>query len=961
MAIGGVYPTRATAVFISEEGFELTDLYTGTDKTYLLARYRNGALDWQGNVLSDGISESNWELNRRYLTIKASDNLSTLKSYPFTDALGENYGNTGDNIQSFLWAIKEGLKKTGFNMNIWSFVDLKPLVQGIGGSLFTVTLSPPLTSRADYFVFEFDTIAERSVLYDAIDPNDILEFIDGSMEGLKFTVVSKTVTTTRFPYSFRLYVSELIPAHSRQSVTISVAPPSSTVDGEDPLYNTNHDVRVWIKDSNIEGKTYYEARGGAMNTWEVLDAIARQWGVVIQQNKGHWEVRRWNADKLPSNTYEWFVYNSEGTPIGRQPFGSDVSLPCKPTDRAYRIFGTSLKMDRVLKNVIVNYQYKYKQEGDSMKNLVDNPNFEGVTVGSVPQWTIMSILSDSAPMSITPLTTGIPPLDINNAAIIKNYNKYTFLANRSLYKDANPIRQVNRGDRLKISWWEKIDGDRIYKGDEGAILRISIRESYTYVFNSGPDNILYDAVLSGIDRPEVRNVQGASTLYQGYRASWRKKTEAGGDYCFVSVLKERDGIGKGSWRQISLDVEAVPISGFVTLEIIGVGCIPDILPVDIIYQIPVGQRSEKRAYVNSLVANPNDNNKKTLFGDTTALLSLSPVVPDTYELTITGFQFNKIIDANNEAVPQIDPFMYPDFQSQLTREYTDTISDIDVLTGDDYGEYAEDRISGMSWGDNITLFWDTWDNRYGWSRQGLVTAKSVMEMYWKPTTLLQCEINYTGLHWSSRITFEELPGKRFVILNGSIGGDRSTFRGVLKEILDENEDVLPPGGNDGNSTVNPDWQPTGATRCVRDVDGLNTGDVERVETDINQASPTYGQERWAPAGTDTSTCPIGSPPDIAWGEQLTFFANTLRRVPYAKSGDTYTVAFSNDGSNVYLRFLHLASLGTIRSIKYETGATSTTGWEYEPDVIIEGYTYKHIKLSWFVGVITNLVVNFEIN
>src|SRR5690606_5656971 len=158
----------------------------------------------------------------------------------------------------------------------------------------------------------------------------------------------------------------------------------------------------------------------------------------------------------------------------------------------------------------------------------------------------------------------------------------------------------------------------------------------------------------------------------------------------------------------------------------------------------------------------------------------------------TGMQIGKLIDADNEVVPQIDPFMYPDFQAQLDREYTDTIKEIEVLTGDDYGQYTDDRLSGMSWDGQETLFWDTRDNRFGGSRQGLVTAKSLMELYWKPTRLLRCELNVSGLGWSSRIAFEELPGKRFVILSGSIGGRESSFNGVLKEIYDEMETPLPP-------------------------------------------------------------------------------------------------------------------------------------------------------------------------
>src|SRR5690606_28333245 len=58
------------------------------------------------------------------------DNLSTLKGKQFVDEVGDNYGDDdGEYMQTFLWVIKEGLKKTGFSMPIWTMVDLKTLVQ----------------------------------------------------------------------------------------------------------------------------------------------------------------------------------------------------------------------------------------------------------------------------------------------------------------------------------------------------------------------------------------------------------------------------------------------------------------------------------------------------------------------------------------------------------------------------------------------------------------------------------------------------------------------------------------------------------------------------------------------------------------------------------------------------------------------------------------------------------------
>src|SRR5690606_34850999 len=130
LKLGGVYGSRATATFVSDTGFDLEELYTGDELTYLLVRLKNGNIDWQGNVIPDGFTQGNWDDRRPMLTVRASDNLTTLKGKQFVDEVGDNYGDDdGEYMQTFLWVIKEGLKKTGFSMPIWTMVDLKTLVQ----------------------------------------------------------------------------------------------------------------------------------------------------------------------------------------------------------------------------------------------------------------------------------------------------------------------------------------------------------------------------------------------------------------------------------------------------------------------------------------------------------------------------------------------------------------------------------------------------------------------------------------------------------------------------------------------------------------------------------------------------------------------------------------------------------------------------------------------------------------
>src|SRR5690606_18993281 len=99
---------------------------------------------------------------------------------------------------------------------------------------------------------------------------------------------------------------------------------------------------------------------------------------------GRWEIVRWNAHRTNAGEYDYFVYNSEGVEVGREPFGVDVIYPCKATRSTFRPFGHPISMDRVLGAVGVNYIYRFKQDGDSLVNLIRNGNFAYTPSPGVP-------------------------------------------------------------------------------------------------------------------------------------------------------------------------------------------------------------------------------------------------------------------------------------------------------------------------------------------------------------------------------------------------------------------------------------------------------------------------------------------------------------------------------------------------------------------------------------------------
>lgn len=1068
LKLGGVYPTRATAEFISDQGFDLDELYTGQEYSYQLARLKNGTIDWVGFVVPDGFTEARWDDQRTSLSVQATDNLSILKGKQFADEFGENYRNRYPPMQTYMWVIKECLKKTGLLLPIWTMVDLKTLVDdevnpvtqlftGVSGSKIRTTI-PVSTQRGEELVStmpvgryirvtsgsiegeEFEIVASNSsflsnelrivsvtlnpappisaIIYEleVFDkygvPSLVLSIrghfndVDSSeigiyKEGVNFDFIQTgdrliikdseagndgnyeitgfiSSTPPDSPY-IRIQLSPQVPVTIHENVIIEITSAQSQ-DYPDPLEGTSHDIGVWIRDSNVDGKSYFEARGGAMTCWDVLDDISRQWGVKIQQNQGHWEVKRWNVDKSPSSDLKWFVYNSEGVQIGRQDFQENVLIPCKASDNAFMIKGVRVSMDRVLKYAVVNYKYKYREEGDTLQNLIVNGGFEGGINPAPRDWNVVRADNNVIiPAMVLEMVTEDMPPNHNQAVRIKNMANTRSLSNLTPASES----EILKGDKLKISWWERKDRNDEPDGTGLGIYSIAIYESIDYAYESSlPESQRNSRRIPGMAGNKIFHLVNDSDGTSGTRpggvqashrdnilvtTSWLETGSADDNNRFVRIYTPSytiRSVDDSGWREITIETGESPISGYLKFEVLGAA-----------QNIKISgpqQRPERLMPTDLNIPNPSTSggtgyrgrlNRRSSITASDADIQLRPWYPesDFKTLVVTGFFVGRILDPSNDAVPQIDPFMYPDFQAQLSRDFTDTISEIEVSTGDDYGDFADDKISGMWWAGKRTTMWDTWDGRFGWSRQGLITAKSVMEMYWNKTRLIDCELHVPDLNWSSRIVLESFPSKRFVMLRGAIGGQHDSFRGVLTEIHDDGAGQLPPGGNDGGNTVTPDWQPVGITRCRRDISGNNTGVVESVQRDMNPASPTYGQERWMRTGEDPALCPIGEPPVIMWGEQLVLDSNLLRTFPLDNDGDRYSVEYSNDGSDRYLRILHRADMGLVRSIIYADGDESISGWIYEPDVVIDGYTYKSMRLSWFVGTFTNLSVTFVIN
>ena len=286
------------------------------------------------------------------------------------------------------------------------------------------------------------------------------------------------------------------------------------------------------------------------------------------------------------------------------------------------------------------------------------------------------------------------------------------------------------------------------------------------------------------------------------------------------------------------------------------------------------------------------------------------------------------------------------------------VDPIEVLNGDTPDEQHISRIIVPS-NESGKNFWDTIDNKYGNSSIGLITVKSIMNLYIKPFRLLEGTIKAPGATYDTRFEFEPLPGKKFMLLRGTFDEKRSYIENAT--FFEISDIAIPAGGTEGKNSLEADYKPTGLNRCAKDAGGLNTGVVEIQERDMNPNSDTYNQTQWIGFLTNTATCPIGQATQYYWGTDGTILDTaTLESVGYYEDADGVQCKYSNPGGE-YIYFLHLASLGLVERISTEPQPQIVSDFQYLADVEMDGYTYRVLRQEYVTAQFNDFDITFSFN
>lgn len=173
-------------------------------------------------------------------------------------------------------------------------------------------------------------------------------------------------------------------------------------------------------------------------------------------------------------------------------------------------------------------------------------------------------------------------------------------------------------------------------------------------------------------------------------------------------------------------------------------------------------------------------------------------------------------------------------------------------------------LSGLSATGYVLSYWLKSNGIWARQLQAIGSSQIISGSYTISLSGQVDEISfYPKIAQMSTMTYEPLIG----VTSQTNSNARSMYyeydsRGRLSLVKDNEKNILKNYsyncvGMQGSGTIiymTPQWQSTGATKCVLDANGVNTGYQEREERDQNPQSNTYNVIRWVSNGYNTLTC-----------------------------------------------------------------------------------------------------------
>lgn len=697
----------------------------------------------------------------------------------------------------------------------------------------------------------------------------------------------------------------------------------------DPLSQSLVNVKTYINDKTNERIPYWQDIGAAWDCLRVMQNLLFIWGAKLYQEGGAWRIKRVNLDANKTDKF-WRVYNTLNVFVAKFPIEPDINIPCNSVTDILVGLDHTIQMDRVFDAVRINYEYAYERDAEESTNMIKNPNFAEQGSESPIHWRrwgrddVNKINTDYITLDGSQTDGITTAIRINNGGDQRRELQYG--EDLPLLAD----------DTIYLEWWERMEGGYISGANLG----------YTGVYT------IYLETTQGVDGGRQSGVVtknyflGNNGIVSSSRRTGDKHTSLATQWVedrvyFFSfpglLVDEARYIANDYWARIVVKLADLPASGILRIRSHGIAA------RNPYHQFELYRRQPFPGFYP--LGTKWELNESYYTGPDSAVKTMS----------LTGFFLGVAKDTSSELVPSDHDYIV--FNNG---EYSDRFEPLEIFNGDAIDESHVSNIMVPTKPDGM-LVWNNWEESYTPSSLGLITAYSIMNQYNLPYKMIDGALSVKNIAFGSVITFDSLPGEKFIIQRGSFTDYKrdGNFSGTLVRVI---ESKFFTGGLDNGNTVEPIWIETGNTRCYKSSrGGVNTGMVEIEQVDINPSSPSQNTKRWIDGEVDLVRCPLDEPSDYFWGSDgVVLDTENLTYYPVGFDTNGVMVKFNNPGG-LYLYFLHRVELGVVESIYTPAQDAIIYDWQYLDDEIIGGYSYRTLRMNFPTGQYNDAVITFVFN
>lgn len=940
----------------------MEELWTSNERTFKVEYTIEDNLEWTGFIIPEGFDYT-LKGGKYDAVLIARDGLATLEGILFKTDNNQFYGfqdfgyNNGVEFP-FILILTEILRKLDLGIDIWTLVDYYEQ---------TMTLLNEDSRNSDPLAISYVNV--KTFVNDT-DREDIAYFEDVN----EAWDCKKLIENICNIWGSRLYQQSGVWRFKSIHADSVIANPYNTESdpfvGDNPVpssfgtlwkydayYSATQDINF---DTTAFFLGYFDTIGmndsafndtftdGAEEGYYLVKGLNK---VVYVDDGGI--VRNVKTYESAVTDYYWKKYNNTAGYLGRELANSGTVIPCSNKDVFLKDNDATVRMDNVYQQFRVNFDYTFIRVGDSPINLLQNgdfalpfeqygqleaPPFWERWIETASKWYIRGRVYDLPAQDITDTEGNTKALEtqrqydnLNTPGTDPNPAIWTAFIQKNL-----TINQKVRA--FFFSGWVKykykgnsyFDNNRIYFPVFKAILNPNpplINNGTTTVYalaNSVSED--YDLEWIKIDISIPENPLGGTVTLLGIRLFFQTNPIMGDKW----VESERFD---NKWYNFNLRIQPPPKLGRIDFYIHGLS-------------------ANNGQVTKSFPGFPS----KGIVGKETVDYDF-PTVSNQYQVPtplFTGLNLGYIPDADVE-VPKTD-YIYANgdvnytFQEDPIRIYNGDTNDPEIVSGIIVPTNTEGRNK-----------WDAFNNAFGKTDIGMILCKSIMQQYYKPNRLLDCEFKADNYKYGDIISFEAIPNVKFIMLRGEFNAKRGWWEGcTLAQI---SNDLVAPGGIINGDSLDPQWQETGNTRCIKDLDGLNTGEQEYETQDINSNSDSFGDFRWQSSDENLTSCPIGEPSKYYWGTDVEVY-DTDNFKDYSISYEDVSigqvqVTYNNTGGK-YIYFLHLSSLGSVVQVGNQYQGQIISSFTYLADVTINGYLYRVLRQDFVTSEMQDFPLTYYI-